>query len=186
MIVSPSKNQVFVADPEAIHQITTRRNDFPKPVEVYKSINMYGPNVVGTEGSVWRHHRKITSPPFTEKNNIFVFKESLREAQAMLSTWTGLDGKQSPTISTVAEDTMRLSLHVISRAGFGVRLLWPHEEAMDGDSATSSNKIPPGHSMAYKEALGTLLHNIIWVMLVPHWILGMGPEPKRWTKSNIS
>lgn len=66
---------LHVADAEAIAQITTRRNDFPKPIGMYSSIDLFGKNVVSTEGAFWRHHRKITSPPFTEKNNHLVSKQ---------------------------------------------------------------------------------------------------------------
>ena len=47
MVVSPQKNTLYVADAEATTQITTRRNDFPKPVELYDSVNLFGANVVG-------------------------------------------------------------------------------------------------------------------------------------------
>lgn len=167
MIVAPGKISVNVADPDVIVQITTRRNDFPKPIEVYNSVNLFGDNVVGTEGSVWRHHRKITSPPFTEKSNVLVFQESIRQAQAMLAGWVGPQGGNSKTIMDVAGDAMRLSLHVISRAGFGVRLHWPHEEA--GKDVALTN----GHKLSYKDALHDLLENILAVMLLPRWILSM-------------
>ncbi|KAI9702648.1 MAG: hypothetical protein M1820_006154 [Bogoriella megaspora] len=178
LLVTPGSNHLYVADAEVVSQIVTRRNDFPKPIEMYKSVDLFGKNVVSTEGSIWRHHRKITSPPFTEKNNYLVWKESLHQAQSMITNWVGKDGKGDRTIWTVAADTMRLSLHVISRAGFGVRLRWPHEEGVtemsEGEGRNSAG-IPPGHTLAYKDALGTLLENILWVMLMPSWLLKRSP-----------
>lgn len=164
LVVAPSRNSLYVADAEAISQITSRRNDFPKPTELYKAVDIYGKNVVSTEGSVWRHHRKITSAPFTEKNNLLVWKESLHQAQSMVQGWMGSGDGVSALVQHVAEDTMRFSLHVISRAGFGVRLSWPHEP--------EQSKPGKGHTMSYKDALGTLLENLPWVMLVPKHILG--------------
>lgn len=167
-VVSPSKNELQIADAEAISQITTRRNDFPKPLEMYGSLDLYGKNVVTLEGQMWRHHRKITSPPFTEKNNQMVWKESLYQAEQMLIHWIGKRGAtSSEPISASADDAMRLSLHVISRAGFGVGLKWPHQ----GDD----NEIPPGHTLTYKQALERVLHGIIIVMLTPKWILKRAP-----------
>ena len=64
LTVSPERNHLYTADADVISQITTRRNDFPKALEVYESIKIYGNNVITSEGQVWRHHRKITSPPF--------------------------------------------------------------------------------------------------------------------------
>lgn len=85
----------------------------------------------------------------------------------MLTGWLGKDGDDSGPVSDVAAQTMRLSLHVISRAGFGVRMLWPHEEV--------NQKAPEGHTMTYKDALSSLLENIITVMLTPKWMLPRSP-----------
>jgi cytochrome P450 len=59
------------------------------------SLNIYGRNVVTTEGGDWRHHRKITSRPFSEKNNLLVHNESIRQANQMMKTWEdkAVDGK---------------------------------------------------------------------------------------------
>lgn len=166
IIVAPGHNTLYVADAEAISQITTRRNDFPKPTEMYGSVDIYGKSVVSTEGSVWRHHRKITSPPFTEKNNHLVWLESLNQAQSMMTGWLGNEDATGPCWD-VASRSMRLSLHVISKAGFGVGLLWPHEE--------TEAHIPEGHTLTYKDALSTLLENLIAVMLTPRWLLSRSP-----------
>lgn len=168
ILVSPGKNTLHVADPEAISQITTRRNDFPKPIELYGSVDIFGKNVVSTEGQIWRHHRKITSPPFTERNNHLVWLESLHQAQAMMSGWIGKADSVSKPVKDVSEAAMRLSLNVISRAGFGVRMTWPHEQGSD-------QSVPEGHTLTYKDALSTLLENIIVVMLTPRWLLSHSP-----------
>ncbi|KAK4498145.1 hypothetical protein PRZ48_010801 [Zasmidium cellare] len=167
IIVSPGANTLYVADADVNSQITARRNDFPKPVWMYKGVDVYGKNVVSTEGANWRHHRKITSPPFTEKNNVLVWQESLRQAESMMAGWTTKETEVSSPVWTVATEAMRLSLHVISRAGFGVGLFWPHEK--------SDTKIPPGHKMSYKSALETLLENLIIMILTPQWLLKYSP-----------
>lgn len=166
MLVAPGKNTIYVADPRAISQITTRRNDFPKPTWQYTSVDLFGRSVVSTEGAIWRTHRKITSPPFTEKNNLLVWKESLSQAESMMTELVA-DKDRSKSIWTVSSEAMRLSLHVISRAGFGVHLHWPHENADDA--------IPEGHTMTYKGALETLLHQILTIILTPRWFLKRSP-----------
>lgn len=70
--VAPGGNMLFTCDPTVVSQITTRRNDFPKPTYIYRSVDIYGKNVVSSEGQIWRNHRKATSPPFTEANNHLV------------------------------------------------------------------------------------------------------------------
>ncbi|ORY11808.1 cytochrome P450 monooxygenase-like protein [Clohesyomyces aquaticus] len=180
--VSPSSIHAFVADAEVITQITTRRNDFPKPLQMYTRLNIYGKNVVSTEGLDWRMHRKLTAPSFSDKNNEVVFLESLHHAQALLRLWTGSGGGGDQTINDPATDTMRFALYVISRAGFGVRVAWPHEEedqqaGMDDaeDSMLVGSKIPPGHKMNYREALSILLENIMWTQVGPPEYLSRSP-----------
>ncbi|KAF2478120.1 cytochrome P450 monooxygenase-like protein [Lindgomyces ingoldianus] len=172
--VSPSRIQAFVADAEVITQITTRRNDFPKPLKMYRRLDIYGKNVVSTEGPAWRMHRKLTAPSFGDKNNELVFLESLHHAQSLLRLWTGPNGSGNKTVNDPATDTMRFALYVISRAGFDVRVVWPHEEKEQrarSDSVVDpllvGSKIPPGHKMNYREALSVLLENIMWTQMGP-------------------
>lgn len=179
--VSPERNELYTADANVICQITSRKNEFPKALEVYGSLKIYGNNVVTSEGQLWRHHRKITSPPFSEKNNHLVWTETLEQCQAMVNGWFvgNVEKSASNTIYTVADDAMRLSLHVISRAGFGVHLQWPGTEGVPSmgsviNEETTESPSPEtthGHTLSYTEALGKLLHNILWILLVPPFLL---------------
>lgn len=179
LTTSPGGCLLWTVDANVISQITNRRNDFPKPIHIYSSVDIYGKNVVSTEGNHWRHHRKITSPPFTEKNNHMVWAESLHTAESMIASWVGKDGNKTQTVERVADDSMRLSLHVISQAGFGVKLRWPGVEDEDdtptlqtGATSKISNKgAGDGHTMSYTYSLHTLLANILLIMLLPHWLL---------------
>ena len=183
LTVSPERNILFTAEADVISQITNRKNDFPKALEVYESIKLYGNNVVTSEGATWRHHRKITSPPFSEKNNHLVWTESLEQCQAMMNSWfDGNTGKEaSKTIYTLADDAMRLSLYVISKAGFGVHLMWPgvegahtvgHGEKYE-ESIKSSSEISATHTLSYTDALGSILHDILWVLIIPPFLLSI-------------
>ena len=181
---SPGGLAFWTAEPAVISQITTRRNDFPKPTQMYNSVDIYGKNVVSSEGAEWRHHRKSTSPPFTEKNNHVVWEETLDQTQAMLDSWLGEDGKGHKTVDRIMDDTMRLSLHVISRAGFGRKLEWPSpgagamEHAGHTDPSKIKNEaedIDHGHKMSYTYSLHCLLENILLQFLMPRWLLSRLP-----------
>ena len=165
--VSPERNVLYTADADVIVQMTTRRNDFPKPTEVYGALKVYGNNLVASEGQTWRQHRKITSPSFTEKNNHLVWRETLDQCQAMLNCWLEGDNAskdRSKPLYSIADDAMKLSLHVISSAGFGVRLQW---QSTNEDTSGSNGD----HEMSYTDALSTLLHNIILVLVTPRPLL---------------
>lgn len=178
IVASPTRLSVFVADAEAVTQITTRRNDFPKPLDMYGALNLYGMNLVGTEGSDWRMHRKLVAPSFGEKNNELVFTETLHHAQSLLGLWAGADGRGNLTVADPSLAAMNFALYVISSAGFDVRVVWPHEEGAgatdrktEGRSMKVGSETPIGHKMNYREAISKLLHNIMWTQIIPpRWL----------------
>ena len=185
IVVAPGGNALWCCDPDVISQMTTRRADFPKPIHMYGMVDVYGKNLVSSEGQMWRHHRKIMSPPFTEENNHLVWAESIYQAEAMLKSWVGVNDEKAQAISTVAVDTMRLSLYVISRAGFGVRLFWPGVEysaKVQAETAQIAKTagvgpigISEGHTMSYTDSIHDLLETLPWIFLVPHYILSSSP-----------
>jgi hypothetical protein len=174
LVASPSIIHCFVADAEAMTQITTRRNDFPKPLEMYRALDIFGKNVVTTEGADWRMHRKLAAPSFGEKNNELVFTESLHHAKSLLGLWAGLDGRGNQIVAEPSLGAMNFALYVISSAGFDVRVVWPNEEGNPGIERKSEGKsmfvgsdVPAGHQMNYREALSELLHNIMITLIIP-------------------
>ena len=119
---------------------------------------VYGKNIVSTEGEEWRYHRKTVAPAFSDKSNHVVWEESLGQADALLKGWLGQERKESLTIKTLGQDTYRLSLHVISKVGFGQKLTWPSTEHGSQAKVTTSEKGPGiklgrGHKMSYNDAL---------------------------------
>lgn len=155
-------------------QITTRRTDFPKPLQMYRALDIYGKNLVSTEGADWRMHRKLAAPSFGEKNNELVFTESLHHAKSLIGLWTGVDGRGNQTVAEPSSGAMTFALYVISSAGFDVRVVWPHEEGLpaaerksEGKSMFVGSEVPPGHQMNYRQALSELLHNIMLTLIIP-------------------
>ena len=163
---SPGGNMFTTANADIINQITTRRSDFPKPTWMYRNLNLFGANVVSTEGHVWRHQRKITTPPFNERNIRLVWAKTIEKAQLMLRSWMGDKGDASRTIDTVEEDTTRLTLHVISFAGFGMHIAWPGLEEETGAENQATDESRPGTSITPAEALATLVHNVFMVVIL--------------------
>ena len=168
--VSPGGLILNTADADVISQVTTRYLDFPKPTANYRSINIYGQNIVSSEGAQWRHHRKATGFAFTESTNRLVWKETLEQAGDMLKSWT----KRDEMIPSVAPDTMRLSLHVMSRAALGERMAWPTLSA--GGIASQNTSVAAGHTMNFTDCLVSLLKNLLYLMIFPHWMLKNSPR----------
>lgn len=166
---------IWIAEAEVIHQITTRQVGFPKPIKDYKVLDVYGRNVVTTEGPEWRMHRKALAPGFNEKNNALVFTESVAQAQGMIRKWMDGSDKSSRTLNDIPADSMRVALHIISAMGFGVRLLWPGDvfSTEDKDSGLLHMGDEPigEHTMSFEKALATVLDDIYVLMLTPRWLL---------------
>lgn len=186
LIVSPSQIFMSCSNAEAIIQLTGRKHDFVKPVEIYAIVDIFGASILTTEGADWKRHRKIVAPAFSEKSNSLVWRESLRQAQGMLKVWSTLHGNTADDmkVKDTAPSTALMALHVICAAGFGVRQLWDGE-----DEGQLGSKIVPGfntaklngsHTLTFKGSLNTLLHGIIWLAIFPVWllsdfILGLAP-----------
>ena len=163
---------------ELISQICTRRSDFIKPEKSYKIVEVFGPSVLSTEGSVWRAHRKATAPAFSEELHGLVWTESLRQVEQMIDTWQRRRGNSRDEIlvADLGNDTIALTLNIISKAGFGVSLSWPgHEdrtESAEDLKGFGSEDIPKGHDMTYRDALQGTLTNFLWFVIFSPRILG--------------
>lgn len=68
VIVTPASLVVILGDELAIEDVLSRRKDYIKPPSIYRSLDLFGPNVDSVNGEDWQRHRKITSPPFNERN----------------------------------------------------------------------------------------------------------------------
>src|SRR5579859_5099542 len=62
---------------------------------------------------------------------------------------------------------MKLALHVIAGAGFGVPFTW---------NSTSSDEIWPSHHQSFRSAIDNTLHHLLPLMFLPKWALGL-PVP---------
>jgi cytochrome P450 len=119
LIVSPGQLYMSCSNAEANIQLTGRRQDFLKPVEIYAIVDIFGPSILTTEGPEWKRHRKIVAPAFSEKSNSLVWKESLRQGVGMLKVLSKLGGNVpgDMKVKDTAPYTALMALHVISAAG---------------------------------------------------------------------
>ncbi|KIM26467.1 hypothetical protein M408DRAFT_72781 [Serendipita vermifera MAFF 305830] len=108
---------LWVADPAVAKQVTTNRIEFPKPIKMYKTISVYGPNIVATEFDEWKRHRRIAAPSFSEKNNRLVCEETSRITTELFNVWSATEQDGIIIIDDMLSFTSRLALMVISAAG---------------------------------------------------------------------
>jgi len=154
--------------------MTHSRDAFPKDIEKYGVLRMFGNNVLTTEGALWRMHRKVTSASFNEKNAAHTFREAINQTHGMLRHWFGSEGEKTSstkTIRTLEHDTMRWALNIIGYVGFGLRLIWPGQELpsdLDPKLAKyGSLSPPPGHTLSFTDSLELTLKRIVSIMVLP-------------------
>jgi cytochrome P450 len=163
MIVGPDVTQIVIADTGAAEDVLSRRKDFVKAHSLYGALEIFGRNVDTVNGEVWQRHRRITTPPFNERNSGLVWTESRKQADDMLKVWIqkGQDG-----VPRMDKDFMTLALHVLCQAGFG------QSYAFGEGVATASE----GHTMSYRDSLKAILDNLVIVFTVaskkiPTWMV---------------
>ncbi|KAG6017900.1 hypothetical protein E4U43_008393 [Claviceps pusilla] len=192
LFVSPFSITVQVSNAEAIRQITTQREKFPKPWQMYTMLAIFGDNIITTEGPVWKAHRRATSATFNEKNSALVFREIIVQTNGLIDTWLGRrgvrnndsdnDNDNSEPLATISADITRLTINVIGYVGFGLRLLWPGQSLPpDFDAAAAkytSLDVPDGYTLSFVDTLMEVLDNILLLLLVPRWLLRILPLKK--------
>jgi len=162
IIVSPGPTQLILADPEAVEDLLARRKDFDKPEDLYKPLEVFGANVNTVVGETWQRHRRITTPPFNEKNSNLVWRESLAQAGGMLGSW--IDKGQAGVTRTNSA-MMTLALHVLTAAGFGKSYEFEGGVGNPGE----------GHNLSYRDSLKTILENLV-LALVAQPIMRLSPS----------
>ncbi|KAI9672707.1 MAG: hypothetical protein M1831_000142 [Alyxoria varia] len=102
----------------------------------------------------------------------FVWKESLKQAEGMLQSWTKTAESSTPSF---AKDTRTLSLNVLAATGF-----------RRSYEFRSSSQPESGELETYRDALQTVLDNSILLMLVPFRLLRLPFVPKAWARIGIA
>lgn len=145
VIVSPGMNMLCTSDPAAINHVFKNMKDFVKP-EVFKNLDIFGPNIMTVNDEPWMRHRKLTSPCFNERISTFVWDESIRQTKDMLEDWLAKPDSKS---NTIVEDSRTIALHIIAAAAFGEQ--HAYREA--------ASPLAHNHKMTFRHALGTILRS---------------------------
>ncbi|KAK3990476.1 cytochrome P450 [Cladorrhinum sp. PSN332] len=172
--VTPVNICLHFADPEAAAEIFARRRDFLRPVEEYMLLEVFGPSLSTAGSEDWPRHRKVLAAPFMNESIMsLVWDESIRQAGAMVKSWTGA-GRDG--VVSIQKDTRTLSLNVLASIALRKSFSFhgSSDPAQDGGVVTEAN--------IYRDSLQTVLDNIILLMLVPYRFLSNRWMPKSWQK----
>lgn len=98
----------------------------------------------------------------------FVWQESIKQAREMLTVWT--QNSKPQQIST-AKDTRTLSLNILAATGFRKSYNFRSSDEAGVDKAGS-----------YRDALQTVLDNVVLIMVIPSRYLLLPFMPKSWKR----
>jgi len=176
IVLGPDQMMLYTQSAEAINQITMRREAFPKDIARYGLLTMFGQNVVSTEGSIWRMHRKVTASSFNERNAAHTFAKALEQTQGLLDYFFGNGDKSkdsTESITTLEHGTVIWALNIIGYVGFGLRLIFPGQKLPDDPKLMKYGRLdaPPGYTMSFAASLGGVLERIIAILIFPTLLL---------------
>lgn len=177
LIVSPFLIEMYTQEAAVINQIIARREDFPKPHELYEILDIFGKSVVSTEGATWKMHRKATSPSFNEKNAAITFREAIYQTKHLIAKWLGPDGKGNRTLGFINHDTMTWALNIIGFVGFGLRFTWPGQPTPDDIDPRLRKyvELTGDRTMTFPQSLEAVLDSLLWLLITPDWLMRFLP-----------
>ncbi|TFK19317.1 614/534 cytochrome P450 [Coprinopsis marcescibilis] len=157
----------YVADPNTIKEIVSNRARFPKPTEDYGVLAIYGDNVVTTEGDQWRKYKKLVSPAFTDRNNRFVWTETVRIVSELFEdVWAE---KKQIDADHVNDLTTQIAIMIIGSAVFGNKGSWRDEDT----------HLPPGHQMTFTQALYRASSELVLKAAIPNFAMSWTPRLRK-------
>jgi len=160
LVVSPGALVCYLADAVAAQDVCLRRRDFIKPREKMKMIEPFGPNVVSSEGDLWRFHYRITAPPFGDAANDLAWEETRRQSRLLRDAW------EKAGVKSLKTDVYTVGVNVMASAGFGRQQDW------------QANESPPaGHELSLLSAVYGIITYLPLLLLLPKWFLRTACKP---------
>jgi cytochrome P450 len=136
--------------------------------------NIYGPNIVATEGPEWKRHRELANPAFSDANIRLVADATARLSNNLCTLWKNkLSNYNSITVSV--DPFMRdITMGVISEAGFGVKI----ENVLEEDIVRSNEEFSLKFfkvetTMSFRSALSIVSTNLVTKLAVPPFMYNL-------------
>lgn len=169
--VTPGMNEMNSVDPDVNAQIFARRNDFEKPGWILRTITLMGESITSVTGYHWQRHRRITTPPFNERNCGLIWRESLDQASQLGRHWSdkGRDG-----LSTLHRETMVVMLNILATSALGQS--WAFVGSEDGESQERPRFEGDDVYLVYRSSLLTLVSSVPLITMTPLWVFKIPPH----------
>jgi len=93
----------------------------------------------------------------------------------MLAGWKQ-ETQENLSVKTMDKDCDRITLFIISKAGFGVSMKWPKwRKTLAKDDMIveeeEDQKLGPGHVFSYDKTMSILQRRLLTLIIIPRWLL---------------
>ncbi|KAL0565654.1 hypothetical protein V5O48_016370, partial [Marasmius crinis-equi] len=147
-----------------IISIGQSKSQFGKTPDTTATTNMFGENVLSTEGEEWKKHRRIMSPAFGNSLYQLVWDESLKTYRDMVSA-EGWIGQKSADVHELQKATFKFALIVLGTCAFGFDFDW-----------SAPPRVADGE-MSVQEAMRVVIDNYIFLGFAPEWVKRLPFKP---------
>lgn len=171
--VTASGCTAHVNDAALFHEVCKKKQAyFPKAVELYDVLRIFGENIVTTAGETWKRHRRCASAAFSELNNQLVFETTVATIKSMFESWDQMKDDNGQREVCVLADATQLTLAIISSAAFGMKI-----EAFGSSAEGSSPKKgtltetlgSSSYKLSFTRCMELVSQNTLPRVLLPKW-----------------
>ncbi|KAK7439367.1 hypothetical protein VKT23_017591 [Stygiomarasmius scandens] len=163
-IIWDGKPHYWLGDADAIKTVCDAKSVFQKDLDVYEGVlNLWGTNIVTTEGAEWKMHRSIVKTAFNEANNALVWQETTRLARNWMSD---IENNRKDGHVDLSEDLLLIMMQIIQAAGFGRHPNWE-------ETIRSKDKL---ELLPFEEALSTSTSHLIPRSITPNWLIDIAEK----------
>ncbi|TRM69322.1 cytochrome P450 [Schizophyllum amplum] len=157
---------IHIANAETLKLASWARQRFPKDIEVYAALQIFGNNIVASEYDEWKFHRRIAAPAFSDRNNNLVWAKTVDTVNGLMSdVWKN---EKEVHVDNLLDLALSSALFVIGGAAFGRTISWLDEET-----------VAPGHKMSFKDAMVCVSTDVTIYMISPNWMPGFTEKIRR-------
>lgn len=169
-LVTSGKLEFWTGDAEIAKEILGRPNDFRQNEIASFIMNVFGKNVLTTDGAEWSRHRRIVAGAVNERVSPIIWSEAIRQSRALLASMSDtqeIRGKSEATSPNEVFDLIkRITIHVLYAAGMGSK-----QDFEAGSAAAKSENNQDGFKMTYIQAVKTVNENLAGPIFLPTSLL---------------
>lgn len=168
VLVTGGRLEFWTWDAEIAREITGRPKDFQQLDLASVVMNVFGENVLTTDGSNWARHRRIVAGAVTERVSPIVWEESVRQTRQLMQSV--FRKNENGVTNEMFDGIKKVAIHVLYRAGMG------NQQDFEGEE-----EVKQGMKLSYIDAVKIINENVSGPTILPTWMLRN--YPREWVGS---